>query len=78
MISAIDNCGRTYHSFIQANSNVEVMRLYLTYLARILDAEDKNWRKNSVILLDGAKYHLNPLTQKHCAFLGFKVIYSGP
>ena len=78
LISAIDNFGRTYHSFIQANSNVEVMRLYLTYLAKILDEEDKNWRKTSVVLLDGAKYHLNQQTQKHCAFLGIKLIYSGP
>ena len=78
LISAIDNFGRTYHSFIQANSNVQVMRLYLTHLAAVLDEENQQWRKNTLVLLDGAKYHLNHLTQQHCAFLGMKLIYSGP
>ena len=59
LISAIDNHGKTYHSLIQANSNVLIMRLFLTHLASALDYEHNHWRKNTVVLLDGAKYHLN-------------------
>ena len=54
------------------------MRLYLSHLAEVLEAEDPKFRKKTVFLLDGAKYHLNHLTQKHLAFLGMQVIYSGP
>ena len=33
------------------------MILFLTELIKTLDYEDKNWRKNSVLLWDNAGYH---------------------
>ena len=33
------------------------MQLYLRELVRALDKEDENWRRHTVILFDGAKYH---------------------
>jgi len=32
------------------------MTLYINALVKILDQEDKNWRKDTIILHDGAQY----------------------
>lgn len=33
------------------------MTLFLTELIKTLDYEDRNWRKNSVLMWDNAGYH---------------------
>ena len=40
------------------------MEIYLTELVRMLDAEDKHWREDTVILWDNASYHTKPSTQR--------------
>ena len=78
LIAAIDSQGEVYPSFLQTNTNVDIMRLYLSELAKTLDKDSEGWRKNTIFLRDGAKYHTNALTQKHFAFLGMHVIFIGP
>ena len=34
------------------------MQLFLGHLAQLLDRETPNWRANTVILMDGATYHV--------------------
>ena len=50
LIVALDTEGKIYCSLLQANSDEDTMRLFLIELIKTLDYEDKNWRKNSVIL----------------------------
>ena len=38
------------------------MQIYLTELVKMLDAENKHWRKDTVIIWDNASYHTNPRT----------------
>ena len=33
------------------------MEMFYTYLVRMLDEKDKYWRRNTIILCDGASYH---------------------
>ena len=33
------------------------MKMYLLHLFKILDDQNKNWRRNTVIMLDNATYH---------------------
>ena len=33
------------------------MEIYLVELVRMLDAEDKNWRRDTIIFWDNATYH---------------------
>ena len=47
-------------------------------LAKTLDAEDPNWRENTVILLDNASYHRSQETRAAIKKLGIKTIYCGP
>ena len=78
LIAGIDTEGHLYLSLVQANTNNDVMRAFLQWLARRLDSERKNWRSNTIIQLDGASYHLCKETKGTLEQLGMSVIYSGP
>ena len=47
-------------------------------LASKLTKEDRNWRDNTIILCDGAKYQTNPESVNYMRALGFKVCISAP
>ena len=51
---------------------------YLFYLAALLDRKDKDWRKETVLLLDNASYHKSDKTMAAMQKLGINVIFSGP
>ena len=57
LITALDTDGRVYFALTHSITDSDVMELFFIYLARQLDAEDPEWRDNSIVLLDGAKYH---------------------
>ena len=54
------------------------MAVYCTWMVKVLDQEDRNWRENTVWLLDGASMHTSEATQQHLAWLKVPVIYSAP
>jgi hypothetical protein len=57
LIVAIDTLGKLYASLLQANSDSDTFQLFMSELVKTLDWEDRNWRKNTVIMWDGAGYH---------------------
>ena len=56
MIMAISSDGKLYCSFTQVNTDARVFCVFMTRLAEKLSSENKNWRTNTVVLIDGAKY----------------------
>ena len=64
IIAAVDSHGKKYLSLIQANSNSELMAIYLESLVEILDGEDKSWRKKTAIFWDNAPYHSSVKTKE--------------
>ena len=56
MIIAIDNFGEVYACLTQVNTDSKIMTLYMRELVKILDIEDRNWRSDTIIMHDGAKY----------------------
>ena len=78
MIVALDTKGRVYASLTQVNTNSEVMISFLSRLALILSAEDKEWRRNTIWLMDGAKYHTSVDTRKILKQIGVNFIISAP
>ena len=54
------------------------MRLYLTQLVIELEKDRPDFRKNTVLLLDGASYHKGSQIQDHLRMLNVQVIYTGP
>ena len=78
MIAAMDTDGDTYACYTTVNTNTSVMKLYLSYLAEQIEKDRPNFRDDTVLLLDGAKYHTNFEIQGHLKALNFPVIYTGP
>jgi hypothetical protein len=74
LILALDNSGRTYMSLLQCNSNESVMQLFMSELVKILENEDKHFRKNTVIVWDGASYHSAKETIKTMAALDLPIM----
>ncbi len=54
------------------------MCLFLSKLAGLLSQESKDWRSNTVLLLDGASYHKSESTRAAFEDLKVKVILSAP
>ena len=78
LIAAVDTEGDVYLSMTQVNTDVNVMKLYLSKLAMQLDFDRPGWRSDTVFLLDGASYHISPDVQWHLSRLKIPVIYTGP
>ena len=57
VIAGIDTDGKVYFSLTQVNTNTDVFLLFLKRLCDKLTTEDKNWKQNTVMLVDGASYH---------------------
>jgi len=78
MIMAIDTQGNLYGSLTQVNTDHRVFCLFMTKLVDRLNAEDRNWRDNSCILIDGAKYQTCKESQRYMNALGIKYVISAP
>ena len=57
MILGLDTLGNIYVTLAQANSNSQMMELFFRSLEFQLDQQRPSWRKDTVIIVDGAKYH---------------------
>ena len=53
---AICTSGRLYCSVSQSNTDSGTFCLFITRLAAKLTKEDRDWRDNTLLLIDGAKY----------------------
>jgi len=56
MLMAIDTDGNLFAALTQVNTDHRVFCLFMTKLVDRLNAADQNWRNNSILLIDGAKY----------------------
>ena len=78
MIAALDTDGRVYFTLTHANTDSDVMLVFMRHLMHQLDQEDANWREKTVFLYDGAHYHTGEEMRDYLGKLQVKVIYSGP
>ena len=78
MLAAVDSRGSIYLSLAQANSNKQVFGMFLRYLSLKLDRDRPGWRVTSLILLDGAAYHVADSTKQLIKKLRLPVSVLGP
>ena len=57
LILASDSLGNLWVSLTQVNTTSKMFTLYIKELVRLLDRERPDWRKNTVMTVDGASYH---------------------
>ena len=78
LIAALDTDGQVYFALTQSTTDSDVLMLLMRYLIRHLDAESPSWRDNTVILLDGARYHTSEEMRDYLCKMEVSVIFSGP
>ena len=78
MIMAFDSHGDVYFAMTQVNTNASIIKMFLSQLSSRLDVERPSWRDDSVLLLDGASYHICPEVREHMKVLGIPVIFTAP
>lgn len=67
LIIALDTEGRLWYALTQANTDGDVMTLFMRKLTERLDRERPGWQENTTILLDGAPWHTTPVVKKRLA-----------
>ena len=53
------------------------MEIYLVELVKMLDAEDRHWRKDTVIVWDNAGYHTSKRTKSLLETLKIPLLFLG-
>jgi len=74
----MDNLGGVFISLLQANSDDDIMEIYLMELVKMLDSEDEHWRQDTVLIWDGASYHTSLRTQSLLEKLKVPMMQLGP
>ena len=75
---AICTEGSLYFSLSQANTDSKTFCLFITWLANRLSRKDRNWRDNTLLLIDGARYQTSRESMGYMRRLGFRVAVSAP
>ena len=78
VILAIDNYGEAFVTMTQVNTDENVFCLYLENLSAKLTKDSPNWKQNSILLLDSAKYHCSQQTRDVLARIGCRVCFTAP
>ena len=78
MIAALDTDGEVNISLTQANTDSDILMLFLRYLIRHLETDNPNWRSNTIFLLDVACYHTSEEMREYLRKMEAPLIYSGP
>ena len=78
MFVGLDSNGEIFLSLLQANTNSEIMKLYFSELIRTLDHLRPGWKKNHILLLDGASYHRSKTIMKFYEEHQLPIMFTGP
>ena len=70
----MDNLGGVFLSLLQANSDSEIMEMELV---KMLDTEDRHWRRDTIIIWDGASYHKSARTRSLLETLKIPLMHLG-
>ena len=78
MIAALDTDGRVWFTLSHANTDSNIMALFLQNLKATLDQESPGWDMETIIMWDNAPYHVSAEIKSVVRALRLKIIYTGP
>ena len=55
-----------------------MIMMFMRYMIATLDQESASWRKDTIFLFDGARYHTSAEMRAYFRKLEVQIIYSGP
>ena len=70
MIAALDTNGNTWFTLSQANTDSNMIALFLHSLTKHLDKESPGWQEDTIFLWDNASYHSSEATKAIINHLG--------
>ena len=78
LVLAIDSLGNLFYAMADVNSSNDLMLIFLTSLVELLDQKRPAWRRDTIVLLDGAPYHTSKRTLELLSKLDVPTVISGP
>ena len=78
MLTCLDTNGKVYISLVQSNTNTQIIKLFFDALVKMLDKEDKNWRKTTIVMMDNASWHVNDDALRAYSELNIPILFTGP
>ena len=78
LMAAIDSLGNSWLSVGSGNTDSDTFIAYLWHLCAVLKAEDPDFRRHCLFVLDNASYHRSKESRLAYKKLGLRVIFSGP
>ena len=78
MLTGVDSLGNLYVSLTQSNSNKSMMSIFFQQLVLTLNKERPDWRRNTIVTMDGAAYHAADTTYNLLKKLRVPVMMQGP
>ena len=78
MITGLDTNGSVFVSLSDSNTNSPVMQLFFSHFIRMMDKKRKDWRRDTVILLDGAPYHTSLVMMEYYEEQQLPLLFTGP
>ena len=78
VIAAIDTEGHVWFALTQANTDSNVLLTFLRHLIQIMAEQLPGFEKETVFLLDGARYHTSPEMRHYYEQLGVQVMFTAP
>lgn len=78
IIAGISNFGDLFYTINKGKNNSQTFLLFMLKLCEHLNFRDKNWRSNSLILLDNAGYHKGSDIRFKLNKIKIPLMYLGP
>ena len=78
IVAAVASTGEVYFTLNKGPNNSLTVKLFLTKLIMALTSTDPDWRKNTVLLLDNARYHKSREMKKFYEGNHLPVAFLGP
>ena len=78
LIAALTSDGEVLYTVNIGKTNSYTFGFFLTKLTSYLDAQDAQWRKTTVIMVDNANYHRGVPTLHQIESLKLPVLFLGP
>jgi DDE superfamily endonuclease len=78
LIAVVSNRGEFFYTVNQGVTNSYTLGHFLIKLVEHMNSVDKDWRKESIVMLDNAQYHRGAVTTEIFKNLDLPVLYLGP
>lgn len=74
----ISNKGRINYQYIKGTTNSAIFSNFMIKLVNLLEEENLNWRKKTIIVIDNAKIHHANLFKSVIDNYSIPILFTGP